>query len=116
MTKRKEPEELLLAYWKRKLGPKFAKSSPWNRVVNRVTPDYLHDINNFARTDDGMAQERSRVSRLIFQGDPLNRSQYYFALACGLLMGDRPYLEFFKHRWWETSNGYGYGVKTKGKA
>lgn len=103
------PEQRLQAYWGGR--PEITnnnRSSDWDDVVRSV------------KLRDGLIQDsnaslqspRSAVTQQIAEGLPLTRAEYYFALACGFLMGDRPYEEFFRERWHETSTHRGYGPAT----
>lgn len=49
------------------------------------------------------------IAKYVMAGLPLNRLEYHLAIDAGYLMGERPYEEFFKNHWHETSTHRGYG-------
>lgn len=100
-------EKQLLLYWEKRLRKtKPDAVTDFQSVLDRARDDkHRHGVTTAAGLDD--------ISWRIIQGRPLTFVEYHIALANGLLMGEVPYLEFFKTRWHETPFCRGYAtVKT----
>lgn len=111
MTKTKStPESRLATFWRRRLKtdwcdfdtladtrqpPPKTLIRPRALSIKEMDPKPLADIAFI-------------IAKMIAYGWPLSREEYYIALALGLLMGDRPYEEFFKQRWFESDEHRGY--------
>lgn len=103
----------------RKMSQERQLEEYWNKhykndnAFKGVVPDQMYKLKASATfaapsTEILWKEVKSLICEKVVEGNPLARDEYYIALACGFLMGDRPYMEFFKTRWHETDTHKGY--------
>jgi hypothetical protein len=129
------PERRLADFWRSRAGIEYSEfdrligeASPVHdkkksvRILARQEPidyDLNPDLPGFDVRRDPEKYRAAVGTRLYDQCDatreyvarglPLARREYYMALALGYIMGDLPYEEFYRTRWFETAKECGFG-------
>jgi hypothetical protein len=107
MAKKLEPEERLANYWRRKTGLQwsdfdiFAGKQPTDRT------DFRRPRIDFEKETD-WRHIKHEIGWIIMYGYPLTYEEYHVAQGIYYIIGEVPYMDFFKHHWYESAYKRGY--------